>query len=55
MLPENYQEIRELFLNLPVNTNYSIEFGQLDEEGLRRFLADENNFSPEKWRTLLRG
>ncbi|MCC6002989.1 MAG: flap endonuclease-1 [Thermofilum sp.] len=54
MLPDNYEEIRELFLNPPVTTNYSVEFGRINEEGLREFLVDENNFSPEKVETYIK-
>jgi flap endonuclease-1 len=54
MLPNSYKEIRELFLNPPIETSYNIIFGELDEEGLRKFLVDENDFSPEKVETYLK-
>lgn len=47
-LPENYLEVVELFLNPPVRVDYGIEFREPDEEGLYRFLVEENNFSRKR-------
>lgn len=47
-LPENYPEVVELFLNPPVREDYSIEFREPDEEGLYRFLVEENSFSRKR-------
>ncbi|RLF15356.1 MAG: flap endonuclease-1 [Thermoprotei archaeon] len=52
-LPPNYEEVREIFLNPKVTADYSISYGGLDEEGLRRFLCDEKGFSEERVETLI--
>jgi flap endonuclease-1 len=40
--------IRNYFLNPPYNEDYSIEFRDVDEAGLRRFLVDEHDFGEER-------
>lgn len=52
-LPENYEEIVELFLNPPVKEDYTLEFREPDREGLMRFLVDENDFSPSRAQTIV--
>ncbi len=52
-LPENYEEIVELFLNPPVKEDYALEFREPDREGLMRFLVDENDFSPSRAQTIV--
>ncbi|MCC6039651.1 MAG: flap endonuclease-1 [Thermofilum sp.] len=47
-LPENYREVVELYMNPPVNESYQLEFSEPDEEGLYRFLVEENDFSPSR-------
>lgn len=47
-LPENYGEVVELYMNPPVNENYKLEFSEPDEEGLYKFLVEENDFSPSR-------
>lgn len=52
-LPENYEEIVELFLNPPVKKDYALDFREPDREGLMRFLVDENDFSPSRAQTIV--
>ena len=52
-LPENYEEIRELYLNPEVVEDYEVRWNPLDEEGLRSFLCDERGFSPRRVETLI--
>lgn len=52
-LPENYEEIVELFLNPPVKKDYALDFREPDREGLLRFLVDENDFSPSRAQTIV--
>ncbi|RLE82882.1 MAG: flap endonuclease-1 [Thermoprotei archaeon] len=48
-----YQEVREIFLNPPVTTEYTLDYKRVDEEGLIRFLCDEKGFSPKRVETLI--
>jgi len=52
-LPENYEEIVELFLNPLVKKDYALDFREPDREGLLRFLVDENDFSPSRAQTIV--
>ncbi len=47
-LPQNYEEIKEFFLNPPVTDDYSTYFGDLQEEKLYSFLVEERDFSAER-------
>jgi flap endonuclease-1 len=47
-LPENIDELRRVFLNPSVVEDYSVRFGRLDEDGLRKFLCNERGFSLER-------
>ena len=53
-LPENYEEIRELYLNPEVVEDYEVCWNPPDEEGLRRFLCDERGFSPRRVETIIK-
>lgn len=52
-LPENYEEIVGLFLHPEVNESYYIEFREPSADELYRFLVDENDFSPQRARTII--
>ncbi|RLF11317.1 MAG: flap endonuclease-1 [Thermoprotei archaeon] len=52
-LPSNYEEIRDFFLNPPVLDRYTLNYGVLDEEGLKRFLCDDKGFSEERVEKLV--
>ncbi len=45
---ENYQEIREIFLNPNVTKNYELIWRDLDEDSLLDFLCGEHDFSKER-------
>ena len=44
-LPENYEEVRQLFLQPKVTTDYTIDFGTMQEEELVTFLCQKRGFS----------
>lgn len=44
------EDIRNAFMNHPINKNYEIHFSEPDIEGLIHFLVDEHNFSPQRVR-----
>ncbi len=41
-------EIRYIFLNPEVTANYKIEWREMDQEGVKRMLCDEHDFSEER-------
>ncbi len=47
-LPENIEELREIFLKPVVVDDYDMGFKQMNSEGLRRFLCEERLFSSER-------
>jgi flap endonuclease-1 len=47
-VPEDFEEIRNLFLYPPTTNDYSLEYGELQEEALLHFLCEERDFSPER-------
>lgn len=52
-LPENYEEIVDLFLNPKVNYHYTIEFKEPKYSELYRFLVEENSFSHERAKVIV--
>ena len=52
-LPDNYEEIRELYLHPEISEEYEVNWSPPDEEGLRRFLCDERGFSPKRVEILI--
>jgi len=50
---EGYEEIKEIFLNPVATMNYDLEWGQVDEEGVRSFLCEEFDFSVERIESAL--
>ncbi|MBI5286239.1 MAG: flap structure-specific endonuclease [Deltaproteobacteria bacterium] len=54
-LPENYQQIREVFLEPEVTTSYSIDYKRADEEGLYQFLCSERGFAEERVKLVIEG
>ena len=47
-IPENIDQLRDIFLKPSVTDEYEIRFGGLDEAGLRDFLCVERGFSTER-------
>ena len=42
------EEIRRIFLNPDVTTDYRIEWREIDRDGVKRMLCDEHDFSEER-------
>ncbi|MFQ5918511.1 MAG: flap endonuclease-1 [Thermoplasmata archaeon] len=47
-LPSDYDEIRTLFLDPPVEVEYDVRQGPVDSEGVVAFLCDEKDFARER-------
>ena len=47
-LEVDYQDIRKLFLDPPITTNYELKFKEPDREGIIRFLCDEKGFPRDR-------
>jgi flap endonuclease-1 len=47
-LPDNFDQVRQIFLKPQVVESYDLQFRGLDEQGLRHFLCQERNFSEER-------
>ncbi len=45
---ENYELVRDIFLQPDVNESYEINWGTPDEEKVKEFLCEEHNFSEER-------
>ncbi|MGC8961623.1 MAG: flap endonuclease-1, partial [Candidatus Bathyarchaeia archaeon] len=52
-LPENYREIRDMFLNPKVSDDYIVKWGSPDVEGIVSFLCHERDFSEVRVRSAL--
>ncbi|MBS7645877.1 flap endonuclease-1 [Candidatus Bathyarchaeota archaeon] len=52
-LPENYKEIRDMFLNPRISEDYRVEWGSPDVEGVVSFLCRERDFSEARVRGAL--
>lgn len=50
---DNFSEVRNFYLDPPVNSEYEIAEGNFDEEGLIEFLVDERDFSLGRVTTLI--
>ncbi len=50
---ENYQEIRNLFLNPNVSDDYQLKWKDVDEEGLLEFMCEEHDFSEERVKSAM--
>jgi len=53
-LPENYGEIRKIFLEPSVTHDYSLEYGELREDELYHFLCEERDFSRKRVETAVK-
>lgn len=52
-LPENYGEVRNIFLHPPVTDNYVLEYGELQEDALYHFLCENRDFSKDRVKTVV--
>jgi len=50
---QNYQEVRRFFLEPKVTTDYTLRYGELQEDELCRFLCDQRDFSRERVETVV--
>ncbi|RLG52507.1 MAG: flap endonuclease-1 [Thermoproteota archaeon] len=53
-IDESWVEVREFYLHPPVTDRYSVELGELDEDGLLSFLVEERDFDPRRVREAVR-
>jgi flap endonuclease-1 len=52
-LPTNYQKVRKIFLEPDVIENYNIDYGELQEQEIYRFLCEERDFSQKRVQTAV--
>jgi len=52
-LPQDYEEVRRIFLQPRVTSNYTLHYGELREEALYEFLCEERDFSKRRVETVL--
>lgn len=52
-LPSEFEQVRRIFLEPPVTDDFSVQFTEMDEEGLKRFLCEERGFSLERVPTAI--
>jgi len=50
---QNYKEVRRFFLEPEVTTDYTLRYGDLQEDELYRFLCDQRDFSHERVETVI--
>jgi len=50
---QNYQEVKRFFLEPKVTTDYTLRYGELQEDELYRFLCDQRDFSHERVETVI--
>jgi flap endonuclease-1 len=50
---QNYQEVRRFFLEPQVTSDYSLKYGDLQEDELYRFLCGQRDFSRERVATVI--
>ncbi len=53
-LPDNYEEIRNFYLDPPVTSDYKIKHEKVDESGLIDFLVNKRDFSPDRVKILIK-
>ncbi|MFB0567129.1 MAG: flap endonuclease-1, partial [Candidatus Bathyarchaeia archaeon] len=50
---QNYEEVRKIFLQPPVTSNYTLNYESLNEDGLTDFLCDQRDFSRQRVETVI--
>jgi len=50
---QNYQKVRDFFLQPEVTQNYTNEYGEVDENGLYEFLCQQRDFSRSRVETVV--
>ena len=51
---QNSEQVRKLFLQPPVTSNYTLNYASLNEEGLTDFLCNQRDFSRQRVETAIR-
>lgn len=52
-IPNDYEEIRKIFLNPDTTSNYKLEYDELNEDALYQFLCDQRDFSRKNVETVV--
>jgi len=52
-VPQNYRDVRKIFLQPEVTSNYTLKYGDLHAEGLYNFLCDQRDFSGDRVKTAI--
>jgi len=50
---QNYEAVRKFFLQPQLISDYNLEYTELDEDGLHRFLCDQRDFSRDRVETVI--
>jgi flap endonuclease-1 len=50
---QNHEQVRRTFLQPPTTDDYSLTYEGLDEDGLKDFLCNQRNFSPQRVETAI--
>ncbi len=51
---QNYGQVRRIFLQPPVTSNYTLNYASLNEDGLTDFLCNQRDFSRQRVETVIR-
>jgi flap endonuclease-1 len=50
---QNFEQVRKIFLNPPVTSNYTLDYESLHEDGLMDFLCGQRDFSRQRVETVI--
>ncbi len=50
---QNYEQVRKIFLQPPVTSNYTLNYESLNEDGLTDFLCNQRDFSRQRVETVI--
>jgi flap endonuclease-1 len=50
-----WQEVFDLFKNIPVNKNYELKWTEINEEKILKLLVDKHDFSEERVKSQIEG
>ncbi len=48
LVPAEYREVREIFLKPDVTDDYTLEWGQVSDEGVRKVMCDKHSFGVDR-------
>ena len=49
----DWKEVYDIFANLPVNNNYELKWGNLDDEKIKKILVENHDFNEERINSVL--